>query len=90
MKRGAPPDKTGVLHRLLPTEFHDSQAELISKGYHSLVPGLISFIRDGMGLLNIQSERSISQLLRIVGRKNLEYMFIRHSYTQMVNNVLLK
>ena len=38
MKSGAPPDK--VLYRLLPTE---SQAELISEGYHSLVPGLIYF-----------------------------------------------
>ena len=42
MKRGAPPDKVGVLYCLLPIEFHGSQAELISKGYHSLVPGLIS------------------------------------------------
>ena len=28
------------------------QAELISKGYHSLVPGLISMFRDHMGPLN--------------------------------------
>ena len=30
-----------------------SQAELISKGYHSLVLGLISIFRDGMGPFNI-------------------------------------
>ena len=42
MKSGAPPDKFIVLHYLLPIEFHGSQAELISKGYHSLGPSLIS------------------------------------------------
>ena len=42
MKSGAPPYKVGVLYSLLPIEFQVSQAELISKGYHSLVPGLIS------------------------------------------------
>ena len=40
---GAVPDKVGVLHHLLPIEFHGSQAELISEVYLSLVPGLISF-----------------------------------------------
>ena len=29
MTSGAPPDKVGVLYRLLPIEFHCSQAELI-------------------------------------------------------------
>ena len=29
-----------------------SQADLISKGYHSLVPGVISLFRDGMGPFN--------------------------------------
>ena len=29
MKSGAPPDKLGVLHRLLPIEFRIPQAELI-------------------------------------------------------------
>ena len=29
-----------------------SQAELISKGYHSLVPDFISIFRDGMGPFN--------------------------------------
>ena len=38
----------------------------------------------------IQSERSISQLWNTIGRSNLEYMFIRHSYTQIVNNVTLE
>ena len=50
MKSGAPPDKIGVLHRLLLIEFHGFRAELISQGYHSLVPGLISnLFRGGMG-----------------------------------------
>ena len=30
------------------------QAELISKGYHYLVPGLISIFRDGIGPFNCQ------------------------------------
>ena len=34
--------KFGVLFRLLPLNSMVSQAELISNGYHSLVPGLIS------------------------------------------------
>ena len=44
IKSGAPPDKVGVLHRLLPIEFQGFtlKAELISKDYHSLVPGIIS------------------------------------------------
>ena len=40
--------------------------------------------------VNIQSEGSISQLWNIVGRYNLVYMFIRHLYTQNVNNVTLE
>ena len=44
MKSGAPPDKVGVLHRLLLIEFHFFSQELISTGYHSLVPGLISIL----------------------------------------------
>ena len=43
MKSGAPPDKVGVLHCLLLENSIVSQAELISKSYHSLVPGLIIF-----------------------------------------------
>ena len=39
MKSGAPPDKFRVLHCL----YKVSQADLISMGYHSFVPGLISF-----------------------------------------------
>ena len=42
MKSGAPPDRAGVLHRLLPSEYHGFTEKLISKGYYSLVPGLIS------------------------------------------------
>ena len=41
MKSGAPPDKFSVLYRLLPIEFHRFNSK-ISKGYHSLVPDLIS------------------------------------------------
>ena len=33
MKRGAPPEKFGVLPRLFPIECNVSQAELISKSY---------------------------------------------------------
>ena len=52
MKRGAPPDKVGVLYRLLPIEFHFFTSRINSKGYHSLVPGLISCFRHGMGPFN--------------------------------------
>ena len=41
-KSGAPPEKFGVLPGLFPIEFNFSQAELISKSFQSLVPGLIS------------------------------------------------
>ena len=40
MKNGAPLDNVGVLYRL------------ISKGYQTLVPDLISIFIDGMGLFN--------------------------------------
>ena len=46
MKCGAPPDK--VLYRMF------SQAELISKGYNSLVPGLISIFFRDMGPFKIK------------------------------------
>ena len=39
MKSGAPPDKFEVLYRI---EFHGLTSRINSKGYHSLVPGLIS------------------------------------------------
>ena len=43
MKCGAPPDKFGVLYRIcLSIEFHGFTSRMNSKGYHSLVPGLIS------------------------------------------------
>ena len=46
MKRGAPPDKVVWL----PIDFQGFTSRINSKGYHSLVPGLISiFFRDGMG-----------------------------------------
>ena len=48
MKSTAPPDKSCSIW--LPIEFHGSTSRIISKAYHSLVPGLISiFLRDGMG-----------------------------------------
>ena len=48
MKCGAPPDKLGV-YVWLPIEFHAFTSRINSKDYHSLVPGLISIFRDGMG-----------------------------------------
>ena len=42
MKSGAPPDKVRVLHRLLPLEFHGFNSRIDFRGYHFLVPGLIS------------------------------------------------
>ena len=43
MKCRAPPDKFGILYRMLPVEFHGFINRINSKGYHSLVLGLISF-----------------------------------------------
>ena len=43
------PDKFGVLYRLVTYEFHGFTSSINSKGYHPLVPGLISIFRDGMG-----------------------------------------
>ena len=40
-----------------------SQAELISKDYHSLVPGLVSIFIDGMGPFNIQTDLFIFLLI---------------------------
>ena len=52
IKSGAPPDKVGVLHHLLPIEFHGFTSRSDSKGYHTLVPGLswsyLNFCIDGM------------------------------------------
>ena len=44
MKSGAPPDKFGVLYCMVTyiIEFHGFTSRINSKGYHSLVPGLIS------------------------------------------------
>ena len=39
MKSGAPPDKFGVLYRI---EFHGFTSIISSKGFHSLVAGLVS------------------------------------------------
>ena len=52
MKSGAPPDKVGspapsVIYRI--PWFHKQLAELISKGYHSLVPSLISIFSTWYG-----------------------------------------
>ena len=54
MKSGATHDKFGVLYTVwLPIEFHGFTSRINSKGYHSLVPGLISiFFRGGMGPFN--------------------------------------
>ena len=57
MKSGAPPDKVRVLHCLLPIEFHGFTRRIDFKGYHTLIPGLISiFFRDGMGPFNLRVE----------------------------------
>ena len=42
MKSGAPPYKFRVLYSMLLVEFHGFTSRINSKGYHSLVPGLIS------------------------------------------------
>ena len=39
---------------------------------------------------SIFSEGSLSQLWNAVGRENLIYMLIGHSYTQIMNNVTLE
>ena len=44
MKNGVLPDKFGVLHHLLPIELHGFTSRIVSKGYHSLVSGIISVI----------------------------------------------
>ena len=46
----------------LPIEFHGFTSRINSKGYHSLVPGLISFFRDGMGPF-----KSNNPYLKLVG-----------------------
>ena len=52
MKSGTPPHKVlGVLYCLLPIEFHGFTGGINSKGYHSLVPGLISFFKRWYGSL---------------------------------------
>ena len=66
MKSGAPSDKVGVLHRLLPIKF----TELISKGYHThwfLV--LSQYFIDGMGplikkLFHFESKK-VSMLFKV-------------------------
>ena len=42
MKSRAPPDKVRVLYRMLPIECHGFTSRINSKGYHSLVAGVIS------------------------------------------------
>ena len=42
MKSGAPPDKFGVLYRMVTYRIPWFHSKINSKGYHSLVPGLIS------------------------------------------------
>ena len=44
MKSGAPPHKFVVLYRIVIIEFHGFTSRINSKGYHSLVPGLISIL----------------------------------------------
>ena len=49
MKCGAPPDK--FLYRMFTIEFHDFTSRINSKGYHSLVFGLISIFYRQYGSL---------------------------------------
>ena len=42
MKSGAPPDKSESCTVCLPIEYLGFKSRINSKGYHSLVPGLIS------------------------------------------------
>ena len=42
MKSGAPPENSESCTIWLPKECHGFTSRIISKGYHSLVPGLIS------------------------------------------------
>ena len=42
MKSGAPPDKFGILYRMVTYRIPRFTSRINSKGYHSLVPGLIS------------------------------------------------
>ena len=55
MKRGAPPDKVGVLHCLLPIEFHCFTRKLILRVTVSLLGpwSYLSFFSDGMGPFNM-------------------------------------
>ena len=54
MKSGAPPDKFRVL------EFHGFTSRIDSKGYHSLVPGLISIFLETVWVpLKISSETKV-------------------------------
>ena len=52
VKSGAPPDKFGNMEFTkygtvcLPIEFHGITSRINSKGYHSLISGLISVFRD--------------------------------------------
>ena len=55
MKSGAPPERVVSCTVWLLIEFHGFTSRINSKGYHSLVPGLISFFRDGMGPLKVSS-----------------------------------
>ena len=41
-----------VFHIVLHIVFHGFKSRINSKGYHSLVPGLISIFGDGMGPFN--------------------------------------
>ena len=75
MKSGAPPDKVGVLYRL----FVVSRADMISKGYHSLVPGLISMFLETvwvpLKLLNYSKNTPNSSSTLMVS-ENI-YLFVR-------------
>ena len=57
MKSGAPPDKFGVLYCMFTYKIPWFQSRIDSKGYHSLVPGLISILLDTVWVPLINSVR---------------------------------
>ena len=72
MKNGAPPDKVGVLNR------SHGFTKLISKGYQTLVPGLISILYRRYGSFEIWFGKQNYMLLTInpgliVYTKNLHF-----------------
>ena len=58
-----------------------SQTELISKGCHSFVPGLISIFRDGMGPFKMPFLRAQIMIKQGCLERDLRYMILSCSNT---------